>query len=79
MLSPSAPMARLWTRAFAYPDLDRFRKRGEDPWGLVGMLSSDSGYAREPLAWTGPAEMLPFADDACACRSWKLNSRPNEV
>jgi predicted TIM-barrel fold metal-dependent hydrolase len=48
-------------RSFALPEFDPFWKRVEEAGILVGMHSSDSGYARYASEWEGNRnEMLPF-------------------
>src|SRR3974390_2699251 len=52
------------SRSFALEEFDPFWKALVDADILVGMHSSDSGYARYMSDWTGPTEMLPFRLDA---------------
>ncbi|HKS98285.1 MAG TPA: amidohydrolase family protein [Rugosimonospora sp.] len=49
------------SRSFALPEFDPFWRRVEEAGVLVGMHSSDSGYARYTSDWEGGMhEMLPF-------------------
>jgi predicted TIM-barrel fold metal-dependent hydrolase len=53
------------SRSFALPEFDPFWKRVEESGVLVGMHSSDSGYARYASEWQGARrEFLPFKPDA---------------
>jgi predicted TIM-barrel fold metal-dependent hydrolase len=52
------------SRSFALEEFDPFWKALVEADVLVGMHSSDSGYARYMSDWTGPTEMLPFRLDA---------------
>jgi predicted TIM-barrel fold metal-dependent hydrolase len=53
------------SRSFALPEFDPFWKRVEEAGVLVGMHSSDSGYARYTSEWEGGmSEMLPFKPNA---------------
>ncbi len=62
------------SRSFALPYFDDFWKALVDADVLVGMHSSDSGYARYLSDWTGPTEMLPFRLDAF--RMLTMHDRP---
>jgi predicted TIM-barrel fold metal-dependent hydrolase len=53
------------SRSFALPEFDPFWKKVEEAGLLVGMHSSDSGYARYTAEWEGNRnEMLPFKPNA---------------
>jgi len=53
------------SRSFAFEEFDPFWKRVEEAGVLVGMHSSDSGYARYTSDWEGGLnEMLPFKPNA---------------
>jgi predicted TIM-barrel fold metal-dependent hydrolase len=53
------------SRSFAFEEFDPFWKRVEQAGVLVGMHSSDSGYARYTSDWEGGLnEMLPFKPNA---------------
>ena len=53
------------SRSFAFEEFDPFWKRVEEAGVLVGMHSSDSGYARYTSDWEGSLnEMLPFKPNA---------------
>ncbi|MBO0730292.1 MAG: amidohydrolase [Acidimicrobiaceae bacterium] len=62
------------SRSFALPHFDPFWRALVDADVLVGMHSSDSGYARYLSDWTGPTEMLPFRLDAF--RMMTMHERP---
>jgi predicted TIM-barrel fold metal-dependent hydrolase len=62
------------SRSFALPYFDPFWRALVDANVLVGMHSSDSGYARYLSDWTGPTEMLPFRLDAF--RMMTMHERP---
>jgi predicted TIM-barrel fold metal-dependent hydrolase len=52
-------------RSFALPEFDPFWQRVQEAGVLVGMHSSDSGYARYTSEWEGNRnEMLPFKPNA---------------
>jgi len=62
------------SRSFALEHFDPFWQALVDADVLVGMHSSDSGYARYISDWTGPTEMLPFRLDPF--RMMAMHERP---
>ena len=62
------------SRSFAFEQFDPFWQALVDAEVVVGMHSSDSGYARYVSDWTGPTEMLPFRLDAF--RMMTMHERP---
>ena len=60
LIRPAPAWGRRGPRSPGLPEFDPFWARVQEAGVLVGMHSSDSGYANLVSIWEGPTEFLPF-------------------